>query len=81
MTKQEISLLMRQNLGQMLKLDPDDIEEDENFFNLGVSSVQALKIVNLMRRQVDVEINPVAMFEFKTIADITDYIYHEKTGA
>lgn len=78
MTKQQISEIMRNNLGKMLKIDPVDIDDEENFFNLGVSSVQALKIVNIMRREVEVDINPVAMFEFKTISDITEYLYNEK---
>ena len=44
---------------------------------LGVSSVQALKIISRLRKQLDLDINPVALFEFKTVDDSSEYLAEE----
>lgn len=41
---------------------------------IGVSSVQALKIINRARKHLQVDISPVALFEYKTIAEFAAYL-------
>jgi len=53
----------------------EDIDENASFFRLGISSVQALKIVNKLRKKLEVDISPVAMFEYKCISELAGYLY------
>lgn len=77
MTKNEINQVVKESLGSILEIEPEEIDDDEDFFHLGVSSIQALKVVNILRKKLDIEINPVAMFEFQTVNDITEYLCNE----
>lgn len=44
---------------------------------MGVSSVQALKIINHLRKELSINVNPVALFEFNTVDDISAYLAEE----
>lgn len=74
MNKDEILKQIKKELAVVLETTPDEIDEDENFMHLGISSIQALKVINTMRRKLDVEISPVALFEYKTLSDFAEYL-------
>ncbi|GAA1848831.1 acyl carrier protein [Myceligenerans crystallogenes] len=77
MEKEEIRAVLVKEIATELSIAPGEIEEDASFMKLGVSSVQALKIVNRLRKELDMDINPVALFEFKTVDDISEYLAEE----
>jgi acyl carrier protein len=77
MTKDEIKIVLIKKIASELSTAPAEITDDEGFAQLGVSSVQALKIVNGLRRELEMDINPVALFEFKTVDDISTYLAEE----
>ncbi|GAA0365683.1 acyl carrier protein [Bacillus horti] len=74
MSKEEIMEYIKVEIGAILDQSPDEIDEDINFLKIGISSVQALKIMNRIRRKLEVEISPVAMFEYKTIDEFSGYL-------
>lgn len=67
--------ILKGYLAQVLEVTKEEINENDNFFKIGVSSVQALKIINRMRKELEIEISPVAMFEYNSIAEISNYLY------
>ena len=77
MNKEEIVELIKTEIGLVLNQDPDDIDEDVNFLRVGISSVQALKIINRIRKKLVIDISPVALFEYKTIAEFAGYLFSE----
>lgn len=77
MEKHDIKAVLIKEIAEELSIAPGEIEEDASFMKLGVSSVQALKIVNRLRKELDMDINPVALFEFKTVDDISEYLAEE----
>ena len=55
------------------------VRPEDNFFELGGSSLQAIKIVNLMDERADVDIEVGDLFENPTINDI-DRLLEERGG-
>ena len=74
MSKEDIIELLKAEIALVLNQDPDSIDEEVNFLKVGISSVQALKIINRVRKKLEIEINPVALFEYKTIAEFAGYL-------
>ena len=74
MTKEEISTCIKDEIASILEINPNSIDERDDFLKLGLSSVQSLKIVNRIKKKLDMEINPVAMFEFKSVSRLSDYL-------
>lgn len=74
MNKEEIIELIKTQVANELEIDVDTIDEDENFMRLGVDSVHAMTIMNIIKRELNVEISPVAIFEYRTISDFAEYL-------
>ncbi|KGE16338.1 acyl carrier protein [Paenibacillus wynnii] len=74
MNRDEIVELMKTEIAAILGQEPDDIDENVNFLKIGVSSIQALKIINRARKNLDIDISPVALFEYKTISEFAGYL-------
>lgn len=81
MDKQHIKDVLTNEIARELDVSADDIDDSASFMRLGISSVQALKVVNRLRKQLEMDINPVAIFEFKTIEDIAEYLAEESEDA
>lgn len=74
MNKEEIIEMLKKEVADVLDTTPDTIDEDESFMRLGVDSVDAIKIMNTIKSTLDVEVSPVAIFEYKTISDFAEYV-------
>lgn len=74
MSKQEIIDYLSKLIAEASEEPIDGLDENTSFFKIGVSSISALQIMNKLRKQLQVDINPVAMFEFKTLGEMSDYL-------
>ncbi|WP_130873394.1 acyl carrier protein [[Pseudopropionibacterium] massiliense] len=77
MNKETIKTVLINEIASELKVASTDVDEYASFTRMGVSSVQALKIINHLRKELSVNINPVALFEFNTVDDISTYLAEE----
>jgi acyl carrier protein len=77
MDQEHIKAVLVKEIAAELAMAPGEIDEHASFMRLGVSSVQALKIINRLRKELGVDVNPVALFEFKTVEDISGYLADE----
>lgn len=74
MKREEITEYLKVTLSETMGCDVEDIDENTSFFKLGVTSIQALKVINKMRKALEIEINPAAIFEYKCIAELAEYL-------
>jgi len=74
MREEEIKEYLSAALAEIMGCDIDHIDENTSFFKLGVTSMQALKVLNKMRKTLDIELNPAVIFEYKCIADLAKYL-------
>lgn len=74
MDKQEMINFMKETLSEVMGEDIADIDENTSFFKLGISSVDALKTMNVVGRKLNIEIDPAAMFEYKNITEMAEYL-------
>ena len=69
-----VMAFLKDEIAAVLNKSPDDIDEQANILKLGISSIQVLKIINRVRKKFDVDIDPVVLFEYKTIAAFARYL-------
>lgn len=79
--KDQIKALLTREIAAELSMAPEEVDDQASFMRLGLSSVQALKVINRLRKQLPIDVNPVALFEFQTIEDISDYLAEEAEDA
>lgn len=71
----EIMEVIRGYVAETIGEVPEEIDDEVSFFKLGISSIQALKIINRMRKMLEIDIDPVAMFEYKSVSSLAQYLY------
>ena len=74
MNIENITALIKEEISLVTGQTHDLLDQDINFLKLGISSIQALKIINKVKIKLGVELNPVVMFEYKTIHELALYI-------
>lgn len=77
MKKNEIINYLKEALASEMGCSIGDIDANTSFFKLGVTSVKALKIVNKMKKELNIDINPVVIFKYKHIEELADFLYDE----
>jgi amino acid adenylation domain-containing protein len=55
-------------------LELDDVGVNDNFFDLGGNSILSLKLGLLIRRELDVEVTVVALFQYPTVRTMANYL-------
>ena len=76
MNKEQLTEYLKNTLAEIMEIDGDEIIDlgDETEQELGVTSIQALKVINKMRKTLNIEINPAAIFECKCISELAEYL-------
>ena len=70
----EIIDFLKQEIAPTINRDTSSIDEGLNFLSLGISSIDTLKIINRIQKKLNIEVNPIAMFEYKTLFDFAEYL-------
>ena len=74
MNKEQLTEYLKNTLAKIMETDVEELDENSSFFKLGVTSIQALKVINKMRKTLNVEINPAVVFEYKCISELAEYL-------
>ena len=74
MTKEEMLGVLKGEIARVVHRDADLIDDDEKLLEMGVSSIQAIKIINQVKRRLNVDINPVVIFEYNRINRLAEYL-------
>lgn len=75
MSKEQLTHFLKEQIASITHMNPRLIEENTNFIKCGISSVQAIMVINRIRRKLQIEVNPVAMFEYKNVSELSNYLY------
>lgn len=74
MDKNKLMELAKTKIAEVVGFGIDEIDENEAFLNMGIASIQAVKIVNLMQKELGIELEPTLLFEYETLVDLVDYL-------
>lgn len=74
MTKEEVLVVLKGEIARVVNRDAEFIEDNEKLLEMGVSSIQAIKIINQVKKRLDVDINPVVIFEYNVISRLAEYL-------
>ncbi len=67
--------LIRQNLSEMLSVDPSEITMDTRFVeDLGVDSLDMVELIQNLEEEYNVEFDAEDMSELKTVGEVISYL-------
>jgi len=81
MDEATVNQYIRCQIAGMLGMAEAEIQDSDNLLGLGISSLQAVRLINSLRAYIgslkgvaDVEINPAVIFECQSILDLSRYV-------
>ena len=77
MKKNEIVQVITNIITDVTKIETDMIDVDNDFLSMGLNSIQAIKVVNLLQQKLNVELDFADIFEYQTINDLSEYLSAE----
>ena len=81
MTYGEIEATVKEVLAKQLSMDPGKIASEARLIeDLGVDSFGSVEIAFELEEKFDLKIPDAALYEAKTVKNITDYIASQKEG-
>ncbi len=63
-----------EKLAEVLDMDIEDIDPDESFFSLGLSSIKAIKLISNVKELTEKDIDLALIFDCETVSDLLDSI-------
>ncbi|WP_316840662.1 acyl carrier protein [Pedobacter gandavensis] len=76
----EIIELLRAKIADHVKIEIDQVDPARNLDEIGLSSLQAVIISGELEDVLEVEIDPMIMFENKTINEVAEKIMQLTNG-
>ncbi|MGD1958003.1 MAG: acyl carrier protein [Fulvivirga sp.] len=73
-TKEQIIAFSKLKISEITKLKVDEIDENVEFFSLGLDSVKALFVLQELEEYLDIEINPLVFWNHPTISSVSEYL-------
>lgn len=74
MNQEQLITFLKEEIALAIGQNPGSIEDNIHFLRLGISSIQTIKVMNKIKKKLEIDLNPVAMFEHKTINELARYL-------
>ncbi|MCC7367457.1 MAG: SDR family NAD(P)-dependent oxidoreductase [Chloroflexi bacterium] len=82
-SQSDVVAWMREHLARLLGVAPDDLDPHENFLDLGVDSVQAMALLEVLATALHEQFAPEVFFDHPTLTALSDHLlgaYPEQIG-
>lgn len=76
-SKEQMTHFIKEQIASVIQLNPDLLDDNTSFIKCGISSVQAIMIINKIKKKLQLDLNPIAMFEYKNISELSNYLSSE----
>lgn len=70
----EILNLIKEQIAAIGGFDVSDVNEDQSFLKMGISSIKTFMITNRISDKLGIDLDPTVMLEYKNISSLYEYI-------
>ncbi len=73
-TKSEVMSIIKEAIAQEQGLSPDEIDDGASFFSLGLDSIKAVFILDVLEKKLGIEMSPLFFWDHPTIALLAEHL-------
>lgn len=78
MTREDVTALLRELLGEILELDPQELDVEQDLIDdLDTDSLQRLELMTEVEHRLDVRLDARAWREARTLTELTELTLRE----
>jgi polyketide synthase PksN len=71
----EIEIFLRGHIARSAGIPPEQLDRNSPFSDLGVDSAGLLSLLETLESQVGMGLSPTLLFEYHSLAELTDYLF------
>ncbi|MBF0099467.1 MAG: acyltransferase domain-containing protein [Desulfobacterales bacterium] len=72
-----LTMHLKRMVAAVLKMNDSDVAARERLFDLGLDSVMALELKNLLQKELQIVLSATLLFDYPTIESLLDYLLDE----
>lgn len=73
-TKTEILQLLKDEIASETGISSSEIADSASFFELGLNSISAVFILDVLEKKLKIEMNPLFFWDYPTVELLADYL-------
>ena len=73
-TKTEILQLLKEEIASESGIPASEISDTASFFELGLNSISAVFILDVLEKKLKVDMNPLFFWDYPTVELLADYL-------
>lgn len=73
-TRAEILLLLKAQIAAETGIPVSEIADAASFFDLGLNSISAVYLLDVLEKELSIEMNPLFFWDYPTVELLADYI-------
>lgn len=73
-TKLEILQLLKAEIASETGIPAAEISDSASFFDLGLNSISAVFILDVLEKELKVDMNPLFLWDYPTVGLLADYL-------
>lgn len=73
-TKTEILQLLKDEIASETGISSSEITDSASFFELGLNSISAVFILDVLEKKLKIEMNPLFFWDYPTVELLADYL-------
>lgn len=74
MTKTEIEQLMIKLIADETGLNSNEINKQSSFADLGIDSIRAIHLLDLLEKKIQITIDPYWFWEYPTVIEMSSFL-------
>ena len=76
MTSENIIQMITEEIADALEVPVSEISPDEDFMEMGLTSLEAIKLINTIKDRFNLpDIGPALIFEYHSIHELSEHLY------
>lgn len=76
-THDQVTVLMKELVSDLLKLRINEIPVDESFGNLGFDSITLKKLSGVLLKKFDIDVTPMVFYNYPSIQDFSEFLLED----
>lgn len=81
MRREKIELYLKEIIGKIGNVDASKIDITADFFDLGIDSKTAMKVVKQLEEKINDKLYPTLLFEYQTVEELAGYLEENYAAA
>ena len=66
--------VISQEIASFLRIDPQKVSLEKGFFSLGIDSLMAIEMIEVLEEKINISISATLLFKYPTISKLSEYL-------